>query len=205
LPLPAAAGQGDSGRAVRDTIAVVFRQRAYDRSVIRTLWDRILGTIFDWIGDLFRAIGHSQTAKATILFVLAAILAVVAIRVLVFTNAGLSPFGRGRARHGRAGAGGDPWADAQRLAAAGQYTDAAHALYRALLESIARREHLRLHPSKTVGDYGRDLRRGSSVLFPPYREFARSYETVVYGWGICDRARYERLYTLATGMIRPAA
>lgn len=105
------------------------------------------------------------------------------------------------------GAGGvaDRWGEAQRLAAAGRYTEAAHALYAALLDSIARGEELRLHPSKTVGDYARDLRRRSSVLLPRFRDFARSYEVVVYGIGSCDQDRYERLYALATGMVQPRA
>jgi hypothetical protein len=89
------------------------------------------------------------------------------------------------------------------LAAAGQYTDAAHALYAALLEGVARREQLRLHPSKTAGDYLRELRRRSSQLVPTFRDFARLYEVVVYGLGSCDRDRYERLYVLATGMLTP--
>jgi hypothetical protein len=102
-----------------------------------------------------------------------------------------------------AGLAADRWAEAQRLAAAGQYTEAAHALYAALLESIARGEELHLHPSKTVGDYARELRRRSSALLPRYRDFARSYEVVVYGLGICDQDRYERLYSLASGMVEP--
>lgn len=91
---------------------------------------------------------------------------------------------------------------AQELAARGEYTEAAHALYRALLEALARRERVRLHPSKTVGDYVRDLRQRSSSLFGRFRDFARSYETVVYGIGVCDRERYERLLALAAPIVR---
>lgn len=205
MPLTTAVGQGESEQTIRETIAAVFRQPAYDRSIIRTLWDRIFDAVARWLGDLFRAIGHSPSAKVTILLVLAAIIGVAAVRALVFTSDGLSPFSSGRTRRGQRGLSGDPWTDAQRLAAAGQYTDAAHALYRALLESMARQQTVRLHPSKTVGDYGRELRRHASPLFPPYREFARSYETVVYGWTMCDRERFERLHSLATSMMRPAA
>jgi hypothetical protein len=92
---------------------------------------------------------------------------------------------------------GDPWALAQRLAADGNYTDAAHALYQGLLLLLARYDHLRLHESKTVGDYARELRQRSSQRFAPFRDFARTYEVVVYGLGTCDRDRYDRLERLA--------
>ena len=195
-------GQGDEAGAVRDTIAAVFRQRAYDRSIIRTLWDRLLEVVFRWIQELFIAVSRSPTAKGAIAAVLIALLIALIVRAIVVGVGGSSPFTRGTARGQRAGAQGDRWAAAQRLAAAGQYTEAAHALYGALLDSIAHRERLRLHPSKTAGDYSRDLRGQSSPLFAPFRDFARSYEFVVYGWSGCDRARYDRLYALASGMVR---
>jgi hypothetical protein len=96
---------------------------------------------------------------------------------------------------------GDPLALAQRLAAGGDFTGAAHALYAALLLAAARSERLELHPSKTAGDYARDLRARSSSLFSRFREFARSYEFVIYGVGECDQARYERLRTLAAPIV----
>jgi len=50
----------------------------------------------------------------------------------------------------------------------------------------------------------RDLRARSSSLFGRFRDFARSYETVVYGLGTCDRERYERLRALAAPIVQPA-
>jgi molybdopterin converting factor small subunit len=97
----------------------------------------------------------------------------------------------------------DPWAAAQSLAAAGDYTSAAHALYAAKLESAARQHEIRLHPSKTVGDYVRELRTHSSSLFGRFREFGRSYDVVIYGIGTCDAERYHQLYTLAMPVVRP--
>ncbi|HET7564486.1 MAG TPA: DUF4129 domain-containing protein [Gemmatimonadaceae bacterium] len=97
----------------------------------------------------------------------------------------------------------DPWRAAQRLAAEGAFTEAAHALYQALLQGIERQGQLRVHPSKTAGDYVRELRAASSTRFERFRAFARSYETVVYGLGTCDRERYERLHLLATEMLQP--
>ena len=97
----------------------------------------------------------------------------------------------------------EPWALAQSLAAAGDYTAAAHALYLALLEGLARSEQLRLHPSKTVGDYLRELRARSSSLLPTVRDFARAYELIAYGFRECDAERYARLHALASVVIRP--
>jgi hypothetical protein len=105
----------------------------------------------------------------------------------------------------RGESGGDPWALAQRLAAAGDYTGAAHALYQGLLLSVARRDNIRLHESKTVGDYTRELRSRASRRFAPFREFARTYEVVVYGLGRCDRDRYDRLQRLAQAITTAGA
>ena len=97
----------------------------------------------------------------------------------------------------------DPWVTAQTLAANGDFTMAAHALYLALLDGLARREQVRLHPAKTIGDYLRELRSRSSTLLPMVRDFARLYELVAYGFRECDAARYARLHALALDVIRP--
>ena len=97
----------------------------------------------------------------------------------------------------------DPWITAQELAAAGDFTRAAHALYLALLEGLARREEVRVHPAKTIGDYLRELRSRSSALLPKVRDFARLYELVAYGFSECDADRYQRLHALASDVIQP--
>jgi hypothetical protein len=43
----------------------------------------------------------------------------------------------------------------------------------------------------------RELRNRSSSIFTLFRDFARSYETVIYGIGACDAERYHKLYALA--------
>ena len=185
--------------AARDTIRAVMRQPAFDRAIRDTLWSRAMS----WLAALFeryrQAAHDSPVLHWTSIALLSLLVAAVAGRAVYLawihrgTRAATARTARARARRG-----GDPWLAAQALAAAGDYTGAAHALYAALLESVARRERLTLHPSRTVGDYVRDLRARSSSLFGRFREFARSYETVVYGLGECDRERYERLHTLAT-------
>jgi hypothetical protein len=192
-------------QAVQDTIAAVFRQRAYDRNITQTLWDRLWSFLGELLGDLLRAIGRSSTAGRIIEIVIVTLLVLILIRLVIQVASGEIALGGG----GRLGAGNgtsaDNWAEAQRLASQGHYTEAAHLLYAALLQSMAGRDEVRVHPSKTVGDYVRELRRRSSAFLPRFRDFARSYEVVVYGLGVCDAQRYERLYSLATVMVEPPA
>jgi hypothetical protein len=91
----------------------------------------------------------------------------------------------------------DPWAAAAAHASRGDYTSAAHALYIALLGSIAARGHVDVHESKTTGDYVRELARRRAGFLAGFRDFARTYDFVIYGLGACDRDRYDRLYGLA--------
>lgn len=97
----------------------------------------------------------------------------------------------------------DAWVTAQELAAQGDFTGAAHALYIALLGNLARRDLLRIHPSKTIGDYLRELRRRPAAPLQTVREFARAYEVVAYGLRACDADRYAKLHALAAQVIEP--
>jgi hypothetical protein len=191
--------------AVRDTVAAVFRQPAFDRSLRHTLWNRFT----TWFGDLLdrfsRAVGESPLAywSARVLLVLAALLILGRIGYVLWARRQAADPHRAGGVGGARGGAGDPWVLAQQEAAAGRYTEAAHLLYQGLLQALAGRERLRLHPSKTVGDYARELRTRSSSAFGGFREFARSYETVVYGLQYCDRERYERLHALAATLAGP--
>jgi hypothetical protein len=186
--------------AIRDTVAAVFRERRYDRSIRDSIVDRVFAWLGRILGDEVRLIADTPAAKWTLFAIVIAVIVGNIIHML------LARVGDGAHAARRAGGGGrgerdgDPWAAAQRLAAEGNYTDAAHALYRGLIQSVARREQLRIDPAKTTGDYLRDLRRRSSGLVAPFRDFARTYEVVVYGLGVCDQPRYERLVALASAI-----
>jgi hypothetical protein len=200
--LTQAGGGPPPHHVVQDTIAAVFRQRAYDRTITQTLWDRLWRFFWELVRGLLDAVGQSPTAGRVIEIVIVAILVLVLIRIIIQVASGEITFGGGGLGtiHGSPA---DNWAEAQRLASQGRYAEAAHLLYAALLQSMARRDEVRVHPSKTVGDYVRELRRRSSSFLPRFRDFARSYEVVVYGLGVCDQERYERLYSLATPMVNP--
>jgi len=192
--------------AVRDTIAAVFRSPDFDRSLRETLLDQL----WQWVVAGFNRLGAlwdaspllSRAVYGGTLLVVAALL----VRAFYVLSVGGRADAARRSLGARAPAAGtDAWRAAQSEAAAGRYTEAAHLLYRALLEAVSRQEQVRLHPSKTVGDYVRDLRARRSAAFAPFREFARAYETVVYGAGIADRQRYEQLFALAEPLVAGAA
>lgn len=189
-----------SAEAIRDSISAVFQQHPYDRSVRTTLLSRLS----EWIGSLIRELIFLVRGSPELAWTLAALTVIIVGAIIARqvyesrSRTGQERTGSGRATGYR---GRDPWLLAQELAASGDFTEAAHALYRALLEALARQERLRLHPSKTVGDYARELRRKSSGAFTRFRDFARSYETVIYGLGECDRQRYERLHALASPLV----
>ena len=93
---------------------------------------------------------------------------------------------------------GDPWTVAYEAARNGSYVNAAHALYAAVLQSLARSDRVLIDPAKTVGDYTRELRRISSRSLPLYRDFARLYEPVVWGSRECDGERFKQLSGIAS-------
>lgn len=192
---------------IADTVTAVFAQVEYARSLRESLFARLLNVLYRaWLW--FRGLASTDpgmywTSVIVLTLILVAVLARVAwiIRerqVRAARLAAESGGGAGITVHR------DPWIVAQQEAARGNFTDAAHALYLALLEALARRGQLRLHPAKTIGDYVRELRGKSSSFFERFREFARSYERVVYGLGTCDRERFERLRELAMPMLEGA-
>ena len=189
---------------IADTASAVFAAEGFARAR-----PSLLERAYLWLRDFLAPAGEVSAGSGAVFWALAAAGALIVVLVVGRTaylarlrrSLLASERGAGPARDGR-GRAADPWRAAEDLAAAGEFTDAAHSLYLALLEAVARRERLRLHPAFTVGDYVRALRSRSSSLFARFREFAMSYETVVYGIGVCDRERYERLRTLALPILQ---
>ena len=196
-----------SETAIRDTMAAVFRQGAFARR--QPSWiARQITRFFEWLADLLRHLGGTRQSNPAVFWTVTMTIVVVAIAIAVRLawvsyrrrrqgiGARLAPSGpTGNAQ-------GDPWAAAQQHAARGDFTAAAHSLYIALLNAIARRGLIRIHPSKTAGDYVRELRARSATVFTRFRDFARAYETVVYGTGVCDQERYETLQRLALPIVQ---
>ena len=186
--------------AIRETIAEVFSAQEYSRSWQDIFW-RTLGDVIDRVEDLIRRAARENPA----LFWVSVVLLAIAVALLLFRGAYLARMraeliARLATTRGRDGGMEDSWHAAQTYAREGRYTDAAHALYRHILKWLAANERVELHPSKTIGDYGRVLRARSSRVHAPYRDFGRTYEVVVYGHGSCDRDRYERLLKMTTAI-----
>lgn len=166
-------------RAVHETVADIAGQAAYRRSATDTLAARLWQLLDDTFDQIVQTLTGTPTSRRITLAVLGGILVVLVLRLLL------------NERHARALARrrspvarqqlGDAWDAAQRLAADGNFTEAAHALCAAVLQDYARRGEVRLHPSKTTGDYARELRRRSSPTHGPFQRFRRRYDALVYG------------------------
>ena len=188
-------------------MAAVFRQGAFAKR--QPSWiARKITQFFEWLADLLRQLSGTRHSNPAVFWTVMAIVIVVALAIIarlawVSYRRRRQGIGARQAPSGRLGiAAGDPWTAAQQHAARGDFTAAAHSLYIALLNAIARRGLIRLHPSKTAGDYVRELRARSATVFTRFRDFARAYETVVYGTGVCDQERYETLQRLALPIVQ---
>jgi hypothetical protein len=193
---------GRSAAEIRDAVARVFSGGAFDRSAKHTLGGMVMNFIGRVLTRIFDVLAGSPPLRSALLWTGFAIIALVVIRfVYIAAQRGQLTARRRPADARGAAASGNPWLAAQQAAAKGEYTQAAHFLYAALLVALARRERLRLHPSKTAGDYVRELRRRSSPVFTPFRAFVRSFEFIIYGRGACDRAQFEQLRAIAAPLV----
>jgi hypothetical protein len=182
--------------AIHDTVASVVSGPAFRKSLQASLAQRL----YRWISEGIRALveflrGSGPARWIAIGFAVLLVLLIVARFLLAArARADFGDTGDG-ARRGRAGE--DPWRAAERFAAAGRLEEAAHALYRGVVESVARTDRLRLDPSKTSGDYARELRARGSARLPTFRAFARRFDVAIYGHGGCDAAAIAELSGLA--------
>src|SRR5689334_1677441 len=102
-----------------------------------SLAQRLLRWIADWLDtvvDYLRASGPARWVA--IGFTSLLVILIVARFVLAARARSDDKWGDDATRRGRAGE--DPWRAADRLAAAGRFEEAAHALYRGVVESLAR-------------------------------------------------------------------
>ena len=187
---------------VRDTVAAIVAQGEYRRSLRTSLlarfW-RMLGEFFAWLRDALPTGSLARQVAVVCVIVLALL---VVLRVAYAARLRDEAALRRRRRAPGTAAAVDPAAEARRLAAAGQFADAAHALYRAVLQLLVRRERLRLHPSKTSGDYARDLRERRSSLHAPFRTFGRRYDRLLFGHETVDADAYAALLEVAHPLLQ---
>jgi len=187
LPTPIPAG------TIRDTLTVIVRERGYQQNVSATLLSRGWEWLSRVLNELFSNAVASPGTYLIVLGALGLLIGVAVARAIVVARARTLAAQR-RAAEVTAD---ELLTEARGLAAQGAYVDAAHRLYAAVVIRLVERRQVRKHPSKTVGDYGRELRASGDQLTPAYVAFARTYEVVAYGDGLCDATRYQRLERLA--------
>jgi hypothetical protein len=134
----------------------------------------------DWFSRLMKALRHAPSMRTIALIFVGLIVLFVVVHTLVASRARRNEEATG-ARRRQAGTLEDPWRAAEALAAENRHEEAAHALYRGVLLSLSRLERLRLDPSRTSGDYARELRRRGSASAVMFRSFTRRFESAVYG------------------------
>jgi hypothetical protein len=166
---------------------------------LRELW----AWLGEWLSRVFGGLGlggDGISILGTIAVALFVVLAVVLVARLVHTRASwwpqrsLSPMAEAAEPVARSAA--DWHARARQLAEAGQWREAALALYQALLLGLEARGAVRYDASKTPGDYRREL-RGHEALSRLFDTFVRTFEPAAFGSRPADAAVVARLDTLA--------
>jgi hypothetical protein len=189
--------------AIHDTVAAIVRQPAYHRSVGTTLLDRVWGWIADMYSRLVETLGTVPHGRVVATIAAGTIVLLVVARIVYAARLrGISAMSlaSGRGRSGTSSSA-DPWREAEQLAAAGQFTEAAHALYRATVAMLAAAGLVRRHESKTSGDYARELRRRGAPAYTAFRRFGGRYDRIIYGTGVCDAAAYDALLADARAVL----
>ncbi|MEO5814782.1 MAG: DUF4129 domain-containing protein [Gemmatimonadaceae bacterium] len=181
---------------MHDTVQAVVRDPAFRRSLRRSFADRILLWLTEVLDRMGRALEHLPSTRSIGITLAALLVLFVIARFVIAARAGDETGVRAVRR--RAGSSAtDPWQAAETLLAQGRLEEAAHALYRGVILTLGREERLRLHPSKTSGDYARELRRRGSSSDAPFRSFTRRFDIAVYGFGGCDVAALDELRALS--------
>lgn len=178
--------------AIHDIVAEIVRDRGYRRSVLGSVFGRVAMAIYEALNWLEKTVQRIPGGRTTVITVITVIALLIVARILLaseWRNEGLA---RRRAGTGKAGRF-DPWSEAERLAASGDYTAAAHALYQAVLRRVAGSERIRLHASKTSGDYWRELRRRGSPVAGAFRIFGRRFDRVIFGVGECSPEEFDAM------------
>jgi hypothetical protein len=177
-------------------VQVVLRDAAFRRSLRQSLADRMLVWLSEWFTRLVKLFRHMPSTRSVALAFVALIVLFVLVRLIIAASA--RDESSERATHRRAAvSAGDTWQAADAFAAQGRYEEAAHALYHGVIVSLGRLERLRLDPSKTSGDYARELRRRGAASLVPFRDFTRHFDMVVYGHARADAAALSELRELS--------
>jgi hypothetical protein len=189
--------------AIHDTVAAIARQPAYTTSIKQSLFGRFLRFVFDRLRDLRALLGGSPGIRIVVIGAAALLIVIIVARIIVsrrIENGRGHERTRGAGRHART----DYWQRARELAGAGDHVGASRALYAGVLDDLARSGAVRFHPSKTSGDYARELARRGSPSASAFQVFARHFEQIAYGTASTGAEEFERLTRAASG-VEPTA
>jgi hypothetical protein len=192
LPPQGAAAPSWPQAAVHDTVAAIARRAEFEREVGQSAMARIFSAIGRFFNAIMQYFRGSETGRHVVLAVVILIVAAILLHFILATLAARNDVIAADSRPARARAA-DAWREAERLSAEGRFTDASHALLAALLSSFAQRGEVRLHASKTAGDYARELARRGSAGRAPFQQFRRRYDAVIFGVGTCTADDYAAL------------
>lgn len=185
--------------AVHDTIAAITKDPAYNRAITQSLWGQIVRWVADHVTRFFDSLKSVPGGRWLVFGLLAVVIMLIVARIVIGVQAErAAKSGKMRLRAPNAGT---SLADAERLAGKGDYTAAAHALFSSLLIAGAAQGQFRVHPSKTTGDYARELRRKSAQWLRPFQSFRSRYDRVIYGDMYCTAEDYGALLNDARAML----
>ena len=181
---------------MHDTVRAVLRDPAFHRSLRRSLADRLLVWLADLAVQLGKLLRQLPSGRSLGVAVVGLIVVFVVVRLVIAARVRGDGGPRAAPRR-NATTSDDPWVAADGLAGEGRYEEGAHALYRAVVLALGRMERIRLEPSRTSGDYARELRRRGAPSHAPFRDFTCRFEMAVYGHGGCDAEEFAALRLLA--------
>jgi hypothetical protein len=187
--------------AIHDTVAAIVKQTAYRRSLGTTLMDRVMSWIADTYARLVETLGTVPHGRIVATIAAATLALLVVARIAYASRLRAVSATSLASRRGRSATSPDPWREAEQLAAAGQFTEAAHALYRGTVAMLAAQGLVRRHDSKTSGDYARELRRKGAPAYAAFRRFGARYDRIIYGTGTCDASGYDALLADARAVL----
>ena len=188
-------------RAIHDTVDAIARQPEYAVPLRRSLLGRAFGWLIERFAELIELFRGSRDLRIAAIVAAALILFAIIGRIVVARQIDTvrrravfgADFGKGERR--------DYWNLARELAATGDHVAASHALYAAVIDTLARSGAITFHSSKTSGDYARELFRRGVTNASEFRAFARNFDRVVYGAATVGADDYGRLSAMAEKVV----
>lgn len=186
---------------VHDTIAAIVRQPEYATPLRQSLAGRVFRYVVQRVADFIELFQGSPTSRVIVISALVLIGIVIVARVVVLRRIDAEARRTGDDRTAGGGTRRDAWAEARDRASAGDYEAATHALYSAVIDSLARTGAIKHHPSKTSGDYVREMIRRGAPTSREFRAFVRDADRVIFGNLRPSAEDYERLASAAMRVV----